>query len=150
MANQTTVKIPLDDALLYRGAPNTTTLPATTLVATVENVSLKVTYEEAKVQNRLTKIAQQLPTIAAVDLEIAFAADSADTHLAAFRSALINRYPIPILVSNGSEAALTRFSGLVGVFSGDDDQRIAGVAMQKFTLKPWAVGAGGTQPGFNA
>lgn len=149
MANQTTIKLSLTDAILYRGTQGTTTLPATTPVTTVENVSLKLTLQEAKLNNRLSPIGQQLPSIADIALEINFAADSADTHLQAFRAAMINRQPIPILVSNGSEASNTRFSGLMGVFGGDDDEQLAGIPGQKFTLKPWAVGFAGTQPSFS-
>ena len=150
MANQTTVKLSLVDAVLYRGTPGSTSLPAATLVTTVENVSLKVSKDKAPAFNRLSSIKQYLAVHKDVTIEISFPADSADTHLAAFRAAMINDQAIPILLGNGSEAASTRWSGLMGVASGDDDEQLQGVPMQKFELFPWAVGASGTQPGFNA
>jgi hypothetical protein len=145
MAAATTVVLSLIDAKLYRGTPNTTTLPATTLVTTVENVSLKITMEEAAANNRLTAVKQQLPSLAGIDMEINFLSDSADTHLAAFRTAFINRQPIPLRVI---DAAGLAFGGLMGVFGLDNDQQLSGVPMNKFTLKPWAVGFAGTQPTF--
>jgi len=146
MANQTTVTLSLIDAQLLRGtAGSTGPLPATILCNTCENVSLKVTMEEAGANNRNTPIKQQLPTLAGIDLEVNFPSDSADQHLAAMRAALINRQAIPISVR---DAAGFNFSALMGVFGADNDQQLAGVPMNKFTLKPWAVGASGTQPAF--
>ena len=149
MSSNTTVKLSIVDAVLYRGTPGGS-LPAATLVSTVENVSLKVSKEKAKAFNRLSTIKQYLAVHKDVTVEIAFPADSADTHLAAFRYAMLHDQPIPVLLGNGSEAASTRWSGLMGVESGDDDEELEGVPMQKFSLFPWAVGASGTQPGFNA
>jgi hypothetical protein len=146
MANQTTVVLSLVDAQLLRGtAGSVGPLPATTLCNTCENVALKVTMEEATANNRNTPIKQQLPSLAGIELEVNFPSDSADQHLAAFRSALINRQGIPVSVR---DAAGFNFSGCMGVFGADNDQQLAGVPMNKFTLKPWAVGANGTQPFF--
>jgi len=148
--NGTTVVLSLIDAVLYRGAPNTTTIPTTsgTKVTTVENLTLKLTYDEAPANNRQTPIKQSLPSLLGVELEANFPSDSADTHLAAFRSALINRYPLPLLISDGSDTGY-RFGGVMGVFGGDNDQALPSVPMNKFTLRPWAVGFTGNQPSVN-
>ena len=143
MASNSTMMLSLVDAKLYRGTPNTTTLPATTECTTVENVSLKVTMEEAAASNRLNKIKQQLPSMGSVDLEINFLADSADVHMQAFKTALINRQAIPVRVIDG---AGLDYNALMGVFGMDNDQPVAGIPTYKFTLKPWAVGFSGTQP----
>ena len=144
MANQSTIVVSLSDATLKRGSAGSTTLPAATLVDTVENVNLKLTFEEAPANNRRTKIKQSLPTLCAVEIEINFPVDSADTHLAAFRTAMLGLQCIPIQVADGSGAFT--FNGLVGVFSGENDQQLPAVVGNKFSLKPWAVGASGTQP----
>jgi hypothetical protein len=149
MANQTTLKLSLIDAILYRGTPNTITLPASVVVTTVANVTLKVTMTEAKANNRLTPVEQCLPTFAAIEVELEIFSDSADAHLSAFRQALINRQPIPILVADGSEGGGNRFSGVMGVFSEENSQTLEGIVTNKFTLKPWAVGYAGTQPAFS-
>ena len=83
MANQSTVVLSLVDAVLKRGTPNTTTLPAATLVTTVKNVNLKLTMEEAEASNRNSAFRQYLPSLAGIELQIEFNSDSADTHLAA-------------------------------------------------------------------
>ena len=140
MANQSTVVLSLVDAVLKRGTPNTTTLPAATLVTTVKNVNLKLTMEEAEASNRNSAFRQYLPSLAGIELQIEFNSDSADTHLAAFRTALINRQPIPIQVTDSSGSGST-FNGAMGVFPWENDQPLAGVPSNKFTLKPWAVGA---------
>ena len=149
MAQNSTVKIALTDALLYRGTVGGS-VPATTLVTTVENVSLKTTKEKSPAFNRNTPIKQYLSTLTEVVLEINFPADSADTHLAAFRQACLTNTPIPILVKGGFEAAASAWTALMGVESAEDDEPLAGVEMEKFTLFPWAVGAAGTQPSFSA
>jgi len=141
MANQTTIVLSLIDAKLYRGVA----IPATVECTSVENVSLKLTMEEAKANNRLSKIGQQLPAMGAADLEINFPADSADPHLGAFKAALIARSPIAVRVMDG---AGLDFNALMGVFNMDNDQQLAGVPQYKFTLKPWAVGYAGVQPTF--
>ncbi len=143
--NSTTMKLSLIDAKLYYGTPNTTG-SANTLCTTVENVGLKVTYTEAKANNRNTPIEQSLPSLAAVSLEVNFPSDSADLALQAFRTAALNRYPIPIKVADGSEQNSYQFSGTMGVYSVDNDQPLPNVPQNKFELKPWAVGASGTQP----
>jgi hypothetical protein len=144
--NSTTVVLPLVDAKLYAGTANTTApLPPTTLVTTVENVSVKATWDEAQLNNRNSGFKQSLPTLVAVELEVNFNGDSADTYLANFRTAAFNRYPMPIAVRDG---AGFNFTGLMGVFSGDNDQPLAGNDGNKFTLKPWAVGVSGSQPAF--
>ena len=147
MANQTTVTLTLTDAVLKRGTPNPTVLPAATLVDTCGDVDLKITMDEAPANNRKTPIKQQLPSLAGVELEVSFPSDSADAHLAAFRTAFINRQPIPIYVSD--QSAMIGFGGIMGVFGWQDPQPLAGVPDNKFTLKPWAVGASGTQPAFS-
>ena len=38
----------------------------------------------------------------------------------------------------------------MGVESLEDDEDLLGVPLTKFSLFPWAVGASGPQPGFNA
>jgi hypothetical protein len=149
MANTTTIVTSLSDAKLYRGSPNSNTIPAATLVTTAENVSLKLTFNEAKVLNRASGIEQVVYTLAAVEAEFNIYSDSADVHLQAFRTALINRQPIPILITDGSCVNGYLFSGLMGVGGGDNDQPLPGVPTNKFTLKPWAVGFAGPQPSLN-
>jgi hypothetical protein len=147
MANQTTVVLSLVDAQLFRGNSGSVyPLPAQTLCNTVENVSVKVTLDQATANNRNTPIKQQLPSLVDIEIEINFPSDSADTHLSAFRSALIGRQAIPVSVRDG---AGFNFSAAMGVFGADNDQQLAGVPMTKFTLRPWAVGASGTQPSFS-
>ena len=143
MANSTTVLIPIIDAILKRGAPNTTALPATVLVDTVENVALKLAYDKPEANNRKSRIKQKISTLVDIGLEINFPADSADTHLSAFKTAAINGQPIPITVTDGGPLM---FSGLMGVESLDNDQPLSGVSGYKFGLFPWAVGASGPQP----
>ena len=144
--NSTTVVLPLIDARLYAGTPNTTApLPPTTVVTTVENITVKASFDEAQLNNRLSGFKQSLPTLAAVEVEVNFNGDSADTFLSSFRVACFNRYPIPIAVRDG---AGFNFTGLMGVFSADNDQPLSGVTGNKFSLKPWAVGFSGNQPSF--
>ena len=138
------------DAILLRGTPGSTGLPASVLCNTVENVSLKVTREKAKAFNRNSPVKQYISTLAEVAIEITFPADSADTHLAAFRSCVINNTAIPVMLGNGSEALSSRWSAVMGVESLDDSEELEGIPMEKFALFPWAVGAAGPQPGFNA
>jgi hypothetical protein len=149
MANNTTVKISLTDAVLKIGTVGGS-LPATTVVTTVENVSLKISKEKSPALNRLSQIKQYISTLTDVALEINFPADSADPFLAAFRSAAITNTPLPVYVAGTFEGANTRFTGIMGVESMEDDEPLAGVEMEKFTLFPWAVGYSGTQPGFTA
>ena len=142
--NQTTIVTSLIDAILRRGTgADVNPAAATTLVDTVENVTLKITMDEAPANNRRSKIKQSVPTLAGVELEINFPADSADPHLAAFKSACINRTAIAVYCTDGAALA---FRGLMGVFGLDNDQPLPNVPGYKFTLKPWAVGVNGTQP----
>lgn len=143
MSNSTTILTPIIDAVLKRGVPNTTTLPAATIVDTVENVSLKVTIEKSPANNRRSRIKQYVATLQDVGLEINFPADSSDAHLAAFKTAAINGYPIPIQCTDGGPLV---FNGLMGVESLDNDQQLTGISGYKFSLFPWAVGSAATRP----
>ncbi|MGO8691633.1 MAG: hypothetical protein ACLQLG_18595 [Thermoguttaceae bacterium] len=149
MANATTIVTSLSDAKLYRGAPGSTG-SASILCATVENVSLKLTFTEAPANNRNSGIEQSVLTLAKVEAEVNFWSDTADTHLLAFRQAMIGRQPIPININDGSAAGGLLFAGLMGVSAGDNDQQLPNVPGNKFTLKPWAVGAAGNQPQLGA
>ena len=134
MANNTTVRLALIDAILNVNG---------TLAKTVENVTLKLTMQEAKANTRMSKFEQQLPTLIGVEIEVNFPSDSADTASAALKSACINQTSVLIVCSDGGSI---QFTGYMGVFGMDNSQELAGVVMNKYTLKPCAVGAAGSQP----
>ena len=146
MAEHSTVALSIVDAILRRGAPNTTNLPAGTLCDSCADVSLKVTIGEAKANNRRSRHEQARPAMFADEIEVSFPSDSADPHLDAFMTAFINAQPIPVFVTD--KAGMHSFSAVMGVFGLDDTQTLNEVAVNKFTLKPYACGYGGPQPSF--
>jgi len=66
--------------------------------------------------------------------------------LANLITAFTQGLPIPVYCSDKS--GLTGLAMIAGVFDWDDSQVLNEVAMHKFTLKPYAVGAAGPFPQF--
>ena len=148
MPANTTIALSIVDAVIKRGAPNTTTLPPTIAVDTCEDVTLKVSVSEAKANNRKSRHEQSLPAMYSDEIDITFPADSADTHLAAFITAFTTPGPIPIKVAD--KTGMIGLQMIAYVASWEDPNTMPDVPKLKFTLKPFAVGVGGTQPSFVA
>ncbi len=146
MAANTTVKLSIVDAVFKYGTVNTVALPATTQDKSVADVSLKVTAGEAKANTRMSRHEQSLPSMFASEVEVSIPSDSASGALTALISAFTNAYPIPVYVADGSGVLGLNF--VAGVFGWDDSQTLNDVPVDKFTLKPYAVGQGGTFPYF--
>jgi hypothetical protein len=147
MAANTTVALSIVDAILKYGAAGTT-LPATTLAPNCADVTLKCTMSEAKANTRASRHEQSLPSMFADSIDVSFPSDSGATDLIAFRSAFMASTPLAILVTDKS--GMTPFNAILYVADFDDTQTLNEVPVDKFTLKPYAVGAGGTAgPGGN-
>ena len=147
MSNQTTVNVSIADAILKRGAPNTATLPATVICDTCADVSYKASANEAKANNRRSRHEQSLPGMIGDEIEVAFPSDSADPHLAAFKTAFCTFAPIPVYITDKN--GMLGFSAVMWVSNWDDGQTLNEVPVNKFTLKVYAVGYSGTQPSYS-
>ena len=147
MANNTTVKLSIVDAVFKYGTYNTVTLPAGTQDKSVADVSLKVTAGEGKANTRMSRHEQSLPSMFATEVEVSIPSDSASGSLTALMTAFTNAYPIPVYVGDGTGVLGMNF--VAAVMSWDDTETLNDVPMHKFTLKPYAVGQSGTFPYFS-
>ena len=146
MSANTTIKLSLIDAVFKFGAAGTTALPAGTLDKSVADVSLKVTPGEAKANSRNSRHEMALPSMFVNEIEVSIPSDSASAAMSALITAVTGSLPIPIYVSDG--AAMIGLNMVAGVFGWDDSQILNEVPVNKFTLKPYAVGANGPFPSF--
>jgi hypothetical protein len=144
MSTQTTVNVSIADAVLLRGLPNTAVLPATITCDSCADVSYKGTGDKPGANNRKSRHKQSLPGQIGDEIMVSFPSDSADTHMAAFITAFVNFQPIPIFVTD--KAGMLGFEAVMWVTDWDDTQTLNEVAINKFTLEPYAVGVAGPQP----
>ncbi|MGO9111166.1 MAG: hypothetical protein ACLP9L_18230 [Thermoguttaceae bacterium] len=142
----TTVKLSIVDAIFKFGTPGSMTLPAGTLDKSVADVSLKVTPSEAKANTRNSRHEMALPSMFVDEIEVSIPSDSASPAMSALITAVTSSLPIPIYVSDAT--GMTGLSMIAGVFGWDDTQTLNEVPINKFTLKPYAVGSGGPFPTF--
>ncbi len=146
MPANSTVALSIIDAILKYNASPSTALPATTVAANCGDVALKCTMSEAKANTRASRHEQSLPSMFADGVEVSFPSDSGAIDLAAFRAAFFAVAPLAILVTDKS--GMTPFNAVMYVADFDDTQTLNDVPVDKFSLKVWAQGAGGTAPYF--
>jgi hypothetical protein len=149
MAANSTVKLSLVDAIFRctnAGVAALTGNTTGTLDKTVADVSLKVTPGEAKANSRNSRHEMALPSMFVDEVEVSIPSDSASTAMTQLIAACVGVLPISCYVSDG--AGLTGLAAVFGVFGWDDTQILNEVPVNKFTLKPYAVGAGGPFPTF--
>ena len=147
----TSIRLSLTDAVFQYGTVGTATLTAPTRDNSVADVSLKCTVGEAKANTRNSRHEMSLPSMFVDEIEVSIPSDANSGAMTALISAFTNVAPIPVYVSDGTASAGAAAIGLkmvAGVFGWDDTQTLNEVPVNKFTLKPYAVGANGPFPQF--
>lgn len=146
MPANTTVALSIVDAILKYNPSPSTSLPATTTSANCADVSLKCTMDEAQANTRATRHKMGLPSMFSDGVDVSFPSDSGAADLTAFRTAFFTSAPIAITITDKS--GMTPFNAIMYVADFDDTQTLNEVPMDKFSLKPFAVGSAGPFPYF--
>jgi zinc transporter ZupT len=149
MSANTTVKLSLVDAIFRCSNAGVAALSGNTtgtLDKSVADVSLKVTPGEAKANTRNSRHELALPSMFVDEIEVSIPSDSASNAMTQLITACINAQPISCYVSDG--VGMTGLAAVFGVFGWDDTETLNEVPVNKFTLKPYAVGAAGPFPTF--